>query len=108
MLESIHSKDIGIAPAAEAIHQVVLNFAQYASQFDHLSQAQSKTSGLLPARCMQNFYDHYANRAMQGHEDDPEIVEAVCLAHDAMPTLLPAALTACIEYEQREMFAQIH
>ena len=55
---------------------------------------------------MQNFYDHYANRAMQGHEDDPEIVDAICLAHDAMPTLLPAALADCIEQEERETLAQ--
>ena len=40
MLESIHRRDIGISPAAEATHQVVVTFAQYASQFDHLSKAQ--------------------------------------------------------------------
>ena len=34
-------------------------------------------------KCMQNFYDHYAQRAMQGHDDDPEIVDAICVAHDA-------------------------
>ena len=55
---------------------------------------------------MQNFYDHYANRAMQGHEDDPEIVEAICLAHDAIPALLPAALADCIEQEESEALAQ--
>ena len=105
MLESIHRTNIGIAPAAEAINQVVVNFAQYASKFDHLSKAQGKVQD-YSVRCMQNFYDHYANRAMEGHEDDPEIVEAVCLAHDAMPSLLPAAFAECIEDEQREALAQ--
>ena len=105
MLESIHSRDIGIAPVAEAIHKVVVNFAQYATQFDHLAKAQKMVHDYA-GRCMQNFYDHYANRAMQGHEDDPEIVEAICLAHDAMPTLLPAALADCIQQEERETLAQ--
>ena len=42
MLESIYSNDIGIAPAAEIIHKAVLNFATFASQFDHLAMAQDK------------------------------------------------------------------
>ena len=43
---------------------------------------------------------------MLGHEDDPEIVDAICVAHDAMPTILPAAFAVCIEEEQREALAQ--
>ena len=60
MLESIHSRDIGIAPAAEAIHKVVVNFARYASQFDHLAKAQAMLHDYA-GKCMQNFYDHYAS-----------------------------------------------
>ena len=105
MLESIHNRDIGIAPAAEVIHKAVLNFAVYASRFDDLAQAQDKLHDYA-GRCMTNFYEHYAQRAMQGYEDDPEIVDAICVAHDAMPTLLPAAFAVCIEEEQREAQAQ--
>ena len=105
MLESIHHRDIGIAPAAEVIHKAVLNFAVYASRFDHLAQAQDKIHDYA-GRCMSNFYEHYAQRAMQGYEDDPEIVDAICVAHDAMPTLLPAAFAVCVEEEQREAQAQ--
>ena len=105
MLESIHQNDIGIRPAAEAIHKAVQNFAVFASRFDHLAQAQDKVYDYA-GRCMSNFYEHYAQRAMQGHEDDPEIVDAICVAHDAMPTLLPAAFAVCVEEEQREAHAQ--
>ena len=105
MLESIYRTNIGIGPAAEAIYQVVLNFAQYASQCDHLTKAQSKVQD-YSVRCMQNFYDHYANRAMQGHEDDPEIVDAICVAHANMPSLLPTAFAECKEEEARETRAQ--
>ena len=105
MLESIYRTNIGIGPAAEAIYQVVLNFAQYASQCHHLTTAQSKVQD-YSVRCMQNFYDNYANRAMQGHEDDPEIVDAICVAHANMPSLLPTAFAECIEEEAREIRAQ--
>ena len=57
MLESIHNRDIGIAPAAEAIHKVVVNFAKYATQFDHLAKAQAMLHDYA-GKCMQNFYDH--------------------------------------------------
>ena len=43
-----------------------------------------------------------AQRAMEGLDDDQELVDAVCVAHDAMPTLLPVAFAACIEEEERE------
>ena len=43
---------------------------------------------------------------MLGHDDDPEIVDAICVAHDAMPTLLPAAFAVCIEKEESEALAQ--
>ena len=43
---------------------------------------------------------------MLGHEDDPEIVDAICVAHDAMPTILPAAFAVCVEEEQREALTQ--
>ena len=105
MLESIHSRDIGISAAAEVIHKAVLNFATYASKFDQLAMAQAKLPDYA-GRCMSNFYEYYANRALQGFEDDPEIVEAICVAHDAMPTLLPAAFAVCVEEEQREIFAR--
>ena len=101
MLESIYSNDIGIAPAAEIIHKAVLNFATFASQFDHLAMAQDKLPEYA-GNCMSGCYEHYAQRALQGFEDDQEIVDAVCVAHDAMPTLLPAAFAACIEEEQKE------
>ena len=105
MLESIHQNDIGIRPAAEAIHKAVQNFAVFASRFDHLAQAQDKVYDYA-GRCLSNFCEHYAQRAMQGYEDDTEIVDAICLAHDAMPTLLPAAFAVCVEEEQREAQAQ--
>ena len=105
MLESIHSHDIGIAPAAEMIHKAVLNFATFASQFEHLAMAQNKLQEYA-GNCMSAYYEHYAQRALQGLDDDSEIVDAVCTAHDAMPTLLPAAFVACIEEEQQEAFAR--
>ena len=105
MLESIHQNDIGIRPAAEAIYKAVSNFAVFASQFDHLAQAQDRVPEYA-GRCMSNFCEHYAQRAMQGYDDDSELVDALCVAHDAMPTLLPAAFAECVEEEQREAQAQ--
>ena len=105
MLESIHSQDIGINPASEMIYQAVLNFAEYATQFDHLAMAEDKLSDYAGS-CMSSYSNHYAQRALQGFEDDPELVDAVCVAQDAMPTLLPAAFAACIEAEQREAMAR--
>ena len=103
------SIDIGIAPAAEIIHKAVLNFATFASQFDHLAMAQDKLPEYA-GNCMSGYYEHYgidyAQRALQGFEDDSDIVDAVCVAHDAMPTLLPAAFAACIEEEQKEALAR--
>ena len=58
MLEVIHNTDIGIAPAAEAIHKVVVNFANYATQFDHLAKAQGVLHGYA-VKCMKMYYDHY-------------------------------------------------
>ena len=55
---------------------------------------------------MKNYYDHYAERAVQGHDDDQELVDAICVAHDAMPDLLPTAFAACIEHEENEALAQ--
>ena len=105
MLESIHSHDIGIAPATEMIYKAVLNFATFASQFDHLAMAQDKLPEYA-GNCMSAYYEHYAQRALQGLEDDSEVVDAVCTAHDAMPTLLPAAFAACVEAEQQEALAR--
>ena len=105
MLESIHSNNIGIAPAAEIIHKAVLNFATFASQFDHLAMAQDRLPEYA-GNCMSAYYEHYAQRALQGFEDDSEIVDAVCVAHDAMPTLLPVAFAACVEEEQKEALAR--
>ena len=68
MLEVIHRSDIGIVPAAEAIHKVVVNFAKYATQFDHLAKAQGLLHGYAE-KCMKNFYDHYAERAVLGYDD---------------------------------------
>ena len=72
----------------------MLNFAVYASRFDHLAQAQDKIHDYA-GRCVSNFCEHCAQRAMQGYENDPETEDAICVAHDAMPTLLPAALAVC-------------
>ena len=105
MLESIHSHDIGIAPASEMIYKAVLSFAEYASQFDHLANAQDKLPDYA-ATCMSAYYNHFEQRAFKGLEDDTDIVDAVCTAQDAMPTLLPAAFAACIEAEQQEAMAR--
>ena len=105
MLESIHSQDIGINPASEMIYQAVLNFAEYATQFDHLAMAEDKLSDYAGS-CMSSYCNNYAQRALQGFEDDPDLVDAVCMAQDAMPTLLPVAFAACIEAEQREAMAR--
>ena len=105
MLESIHSQDIGIAPASEMIYQAVLSFAKFASQFDHLADAQDKLPDYA-GTCMSAYCEHYAQRASQGLDDDAEVVDAVCVAQDAMPTLLPAAFAACIEAEQQEALAR--
>ena len=105
MLESIHSNDIGILPAAEIIHTAVLNFATFATQFDHLAMAQDKLPDYA-GKCMSNYYEYYAQRALQGLDDDSVLVDAVCTAHDAMPTLLPVAFAACIEEEEKEALAR--
>ena len=105
MLESVHSNDIGIAPASEIIYKAVLNFATFATQFDHIAMAQEKLPDYA-GRCMSNCYEHYAQRALQGLDDDSELVDAVCTAHDAMPTLLPVAFAACIEEEEKEALAR--
>ena len=55
---------------------------------------------------MKNHYDYYAKRAIMGYDDDQDLVDAVGLAHDIMPVLLPAAYAACIEQEEREVLAQ--
>ena len=47
---------------------------------------------------MKNHYDHYSKRAMMGCDDEPDLVDAICLAHDVMP--------ACIEQEECEVLAQ--
>ena len=105
MLESIHSHDIGIAPASEMIYKAVLSFAEFASQFDHLAMAQDKLPEYA-GNCMSAYCNHFAQRALQGLDDDTDLVDAVCTAQDAMPTLLPAAFDACIEAEQREAMAR--
>ena len=105
MLESIHSHENGMGPAAEMIYKAVLNFATFASQFDHLAMAQDRLPEFA-GNCMSGYYEHYAQRALQGLDDDSEIVDAVCTAHDAMPALLPAAFTACMEAEQQEALAR--
>ena len=105
MLESIHGHDIGIAPASEMIYKAVLSFAEYASQFDHLANAQDKLPEYA-GTCMSAYYNHFEQRAFQGLDDDTEIVDAVCTAQDAMPTLLPAAFAACIEAERQEAMAR--
>ena len=105
MLESIHSHDIGITPASEMIYKAVLSFAEFASQFDHLANAQDKLPDYA-GTCMSAYYNHFEQRALQGLDDDTEIVDAVCTAQDAMPTLLPAAFAACIEAERQEALAR--
>ena len=105
MLEVIHRSDIGIAPAAEVFHKAVVNFANYAAQFDQLARAEEKLHAFAEM-CMKNHYDHYTERAMLGYDDDQELVDAICVAHDAMPALLPAAFAACIEQEENEVLAQ--
>ena len=67
MLESIHANDIGINPAAEMIHKAVVNFATFAAKLDHLAMAQDKLPHYA-GRCMSNYYEHYAQRAIQGLE----------------------------------------
>ena len=44
--------------------------------------------------------------ALQGFDDDPELVDAICVAHDNMPALLPAAFVVCVEEEQKEALAR--
>ena len=105
MLEVIYRSDIGIAPAADIINKAVLNFAIFASQFGQLSEAQASLPRYAE-KCMKNHYDHYTKRAMMGYDDDQDLVDAVSLAHDMMPTLLPPAFAACIEQEEREVLAQ--
>ena len=105
MLESIHSHDIGITPASDMIYKAVLSFAEFASQFEHLAMAQDKLPDYA-GTCMSAYYEYYAQRALQGIEDDTEVVDAACTAQDAMPTLLPAAFEACIEAEQQEALAR--
>ena len=105
MLESIYSNHTGITPAAEVIHKAVLNFATYAAGLDQLAMAQPKLADYA-GKCMANFYEHYAQRALEGYDDDSELVEAICVAHDAMPVLLPAAFAVCVEEEQKEIFEQ--
>ena len=46
MLESIHSRDIGIAPAAEAIHKVVVNFVTKCNSIRPLGQSSKDGSRL--------------------------------------------------------------
>ena len=41
-----------------------------------------------------------------GYDDDQELVDAIILAEELMPTLLPAAFAACMEQEEREILAQ--
>ena len=101
MLESIYSSDVNVASASEIIYKVVLSFATYATQFEHIAMAQDKLPNYA-GKCMSNYYEHFAQRAMEGLDDDQELVDAVCVAHDAMPTLLPVAFAACIEEEEKE------
>ena len=105
MLEVIYRSDTGIEPAAEIINKAVVNFANYATQFDQVAKAQVLLPGYAE-KCLKNYYDHYAERAMLGYDDDQELVDAICVAHDAMPALFPAAFAACIEQEEREVLAQ--
>ena len=105
MLESIHRHDLGIAPASEMIYKAVLSFAEFASQFDHLAMAEDKLPDYA-GTCMSAYVEHYAQRALQGLDDDTEVVDAVCTAQDAMPALLPEAFTACIEAERQEALAR--
>ena len=43
---------------------------------------------------------------MMGYDDDQDLVDAIALADEQMPTLLPAAYAACIEQEEAEALAQ--
>ena len=38
---------------------------------------------------------------MMGYDDDQDLVDAVALADDITPALLPAAYAACVEQEER-------
>ena len=57
MLEVIYSSDPTITRAAEVIQQAVTNFAEYASQFSQLSQAQPALAGYA-VKCMKVLKSH--------------------------------------------------
>ena len=105
MLEVIYRTESGITPAADIVNKAILNFAIFASQFGQLSEAQPSLARYAE-KCMKNHYDHFTKRAMMGYDDHQDLVDAVGLAHDIMPALLPAAYAACIEQEEREVLAQ--
>ena len=60
----------------------------------------------MPEGVCRTFMNIMPNAQCRAMMNDPEIVDAICVAHDAMPTLLPDAFAVCVEEEQREAQAQ--
>ena len=52
--------------------------------------------------CFQQYIDHFMESASLGHEEDQGLVDAILLAEETMPRLLPAAFDACIQQQERE------
>ena len=73
MLEIIYRSQPGVSPAADIVNQAVLNFASYASQYSQLAEARSALPRYAE-KCMKNHYNHYAQRAMMGYDDDQELM----------------------------------
>ena len=104
MLDTIYDIEPRLAPGSHEVHRVIRHFAEYISQFGQLEEARPASSGA--EQCFKNHIKHFTERASMGIEDDTDMVDAIVLANEIMPELLPAAFAKCVEQAERHALAQ--
>ena len=105
MLGSIYQTEPRLAPGGEEVNKAVYQAAEFMSQYDQLEQARPATSQFAE-KCFKGHITCFTERASKGYDDDAGMVEAIVLADEMVPELLPAAFSACVEQQEREALAQ--
>ena len=105
MMDSMYQTEPRLAPGYEVINKAVYKVAEFMSLYDQLEEARPSIVQFAE-KCFKGHVTYYTDRAPMGHDDDTEMVEAIVLADEMMPELLPAAFNVCVEQQERRALAQ--
>ena len=107
MMDSMYEAQPRLAPGHEAINKAVYKAAEFMSQYQYDQLEEARSSILQFAeKCLKGHVTYYTDRPTMGHDDATEMVEAIVLADEMMPELLPAAFNVCVEQQERYALAQ--